>query len=73
MTLATVAADFHQPLDTHLNLAAKIAFDRKVLRDILAEEVLIRIREIANANVRTDARFRDDSLGAGQADPVNIG
>lgn len=73
MTLPTVTADFHKPLDTHLNLAAKIAFDRKVLRDILAEEIFIRIREIANANVRADARFRDNSLGAGQANPVNIG
>src|SRR6478672_2582081 len=73
MAKPAVAGEVHQPLDVHRGLAAKVALDRVVLVDRLADVEHLLVGEILDALFRRDAERLGDLPGLGAADPVDVG
>src|SRR5690606_36359158 len=69
MADAPVAAEIHQPLDVHRDLAAEIALDRE-LRDRVAQPGALRLREIPHRRRRIDAGRLAGEQRAASPDPV---
>ena len=62
MAQAAVAANFNQPLDIHLNFAAKIAFDFVILGNELTKSVRSILSQILNPDIRIDFGVRQDPI-----------
>ena len=73
MTNTTVAADFHQALDVQGNLTAEVAFHLQVLFDVITQLADLILGEILHSGVGIDADLRENLLGSGQADTLDIG
>ena len=73
MTNAAVAADLDEALDIKRGLTPEITFYLEVLIDVFPEKVYIAFGKIPNADVGINAGFRQDLLGRGKADTVDIG
>ena len=73
MPETAVAADFHQPLDVHRDLLAKIALDPTHFFDHAADLPDVVLGEILDADVRADARLSQDVAGPLASDAVDIG
>src|SRR6185437_7380209 len=69
---AAVAAEIHQPLDVHGNLAAQVALDRE-LGDLRADGIDLALGEVLHPLVRADARGLAGALRTGATDAVNMG
>src|SRR5690348_3260527 len=52
-----IAGEVHQPLDVHRGLAAKVAFDREVLVDRLADVQHLLVGEVLDALFRRDSQL----------------
>src|SRR5690242_11010261 len=66
MAHAAIAAQVHQPLDRHRDLAAQIAFDGE-LRDVLADAIELAVVQVLDLAVRLHAGGGEDRLRAGAA------
>src|SRR5690606_10609061 len=67
---AAVAAQVHQALDRHADLAAQVALDH-VLADLGAQALDLRLGQVADLGARGHARGLADELGTGTADAVD--
>jgi hypothetical protein len=73
MAKAAIAADVHEALDVALNLATQVAFDAKLeLIDRVAEALFVFLAEIFYANVRVNARMRDQTARGRKTDAVDV-
>src|SRR5438874_13224979 len=70
MPNAAIAAEVHQPLDAHRDLAAEVAFHRE-LADALAELIHLRVGQILDLRRRRNAGRDANSLRAWTADAVD--
>src|SRR6185369_5711641 len=67
-----VGTDVHQSLDVHRHFGAQRTFDLVVALDDAADLVDVRIREIAHAERRIDARLLYDLRRVLAADPIDV-
>src|SRR5688572_3500253 len=67
-----IAADFRQPLDVQLHLAAQVTFHRQPANR-LAQLLNLSFAQIAHADVRANARLCQQLLAGRTANTVNIG
>ena len=67
MAQAAVAADLHQPLDVHGNLATQIAFHLDVVVDVVAQLADILFGQVLDARIRVDAGRFDDIVQSSAA------
>src|SRR6516162_1481027 len=70
---ATVAADFHEPLDVHRDLFAQIPLDAALLIDDAADLAHVVLRQILDPHIGTDARLLQDAVRAYAPDPEDVG
>src|SRR6185437_12758088 len=68
---AAVAAEVHQPLDVHGDLAAQIALDGE-LRDLRADGVDLVLREVLDPGVRVDARALAGGVRARPSHAIDV-
>src|SRR5918999_1619172 len=73
MAASAVAADFHQPLDVHRDLLAKIAFHAALLLEHAADLAHVVLGEVLHPDVRAHARFRKDLVRAVPPDAIDVG
>lgn len=73
MTQTSIAADLDQALDVQLNLSAQVAFDNKVLADVVAQRRDLVLRQITHTRVRRDASGLQSPLRGASADAVDVG
>ena len=73
MTHAAVAADLDETLDVHSGLTPEVALYLEVLIDVFPEKIDIVLGKIPYANVGINAGFRQDLLGSGETDTVDVG
>src|SRR4029434_6964459 len=73
VTHAPVAADFHQPLDVHGDLLAKIALDASLLLDHAADLPDVVLGQILDPDVRADACVLQDAVRSHAADAIDVG
>ncbi len=72
MAEPTVAAEIHEPLDVHVDLATKVTFDLEVLVDTLADPLDVSLVEIVSALALRDARGFTNVLRVMRTDPVDV-
>ncbi len=72
MTQAAIAGEIHQALDVHRGLAAQIALDGVIGVDRLADVQDFLVGQVLDAGGVGDAELRDDFLGLGRTDAVNV-
>src|SRR5688572_28792544 len=68
-----VAADFHQALDVHGDLLAKVSFDAPLLFDHPADLPDVVFRQILHADVRADPGLLEDGVRPDAPDAVDVG
>jgi hypothetical protein len=68
----TVAAEVHQPLDIHRDVAAEIALDEIVSVDDLADLDNFGVGQIANTALGRNADLLDNLMRLGGANAMNI-
>ena len=73
MAKAAVAADLHQALDVHGDLAAQIALHLQVMVDVIAQGADLVFGKILDARIGVDAGRGDDLVRGRAADAVDIG
>ncbi len=73
MTDAAVAADFHQTLDVHGNLAAEVAFHLHMVLDVFTKLADFVFGKVLDAGIRVDLGGGQDFLGGSHADAVDVG
>src|SRR5690606_17445812 len=69
---AAIAAEVHEPLDVHRDLAAQVALDPIVAVDRLADLQHLGVGQLVDAPVGGDANLLDDFRSELRADAVNI-
>src|SRR3990170_1964793 len=72
MAQAAVAAEVHQPLDIHGDVAPEVAFDHVVAVDNLADLHDLRLGQLADPALRRDSDLGADMFGEGIADAMNV-
>src|SRR5919205_4176370 len=73
VTQALVAPDLHLAADVAGHLAAQVTLDAEVRVDVVDQLALVLVGEVADAQVRADARRGQRLLGQGLADAVDVG
>src|SRR5689334_2013164 len=73
MAKPAVTGEVHQPLDVHRGLAAKVALDREILVDRLADVEHLLVGEVLHPLLGSNPELLGDFLGRGAADSVDIG
>ena len=73
MAKAAVAADLHQALDVHGDLAAQIALHLQVMVDVIAQGADLVFGKVLDARIGVDAGRGDDLVRGRAADAVDIG
>src|SRR5690242_16659051 len=72
MAQAAVAAEVHQPLDVHRDLATEITLDLVIRLDDLADGPGLLLGEVLGPGGQVDARLGHDVLGGLVSDPVDV-
>src|SRR3954466_4584591 len=72
MAKPAVAGEVHQPLDVHCGLTAKVALDRMVLVDRLADVQHLLVGKVLDALLGRNAELLGDLLGRGPANSVDV-
>jgi hypothetical protein len=67
-----ITTDVHQPLDVHLRLLAKVAFDHALLVNDRANAIHFVFAQLAYALVNADARFFKNLVGARAPNAVDV-
>src|SRR5690606_3279829 len=70
---ALVATDLDLPANVGLDLAAEVAFDLVVRLDVVTDRHQLGVGELVDAQVGVDPRRLQNLLGAGTANPVDVG
>jgi hypothetical protein len=69
---AAVAAEIHEPLDVHRDLAPQVALDLDVLLDGLADPPDLVVRQVLRAGLDLDVRLVADGLRGRLPDAVDV-
>src|SRR5207244_2636791 len=69
---ATIAAEIHQPLDVHGDLAPQVALDDVVPIDHFADLQHLLVGELRHAPLGRDADLVHDFLGLGRPDAIDV-
>jgi hypothetical protein len=72
MAKTAIAAQIHQTLDVHRDVAAQIAFDQKVAVDDFADLDHLGFGQVADPARRVDAQLGDDLVRDVRPDAVDI-
>src|SRR6476659_5225088 len=72
VTQTPIAAEIHQPLDVHGNLAPQIAFDHVVAVDHLADLQHLLVGQLRYPTLHRDVDLRHDVLGILLADAMDV-
>jgi hypothetical protein len=70
---ATVATNLNQPLDVHLNFAAKITFNLISPSNEIAQRIHFRFAQVFYPRIGVYAGGRQDRASARRANAINIG
>src|SRR4051794_26567645 len=70
---ALVAADLDLAADVGLDLTSEVTLDLVVGLDLVAELHQLLVTQLVDSHVRVDPGVREDPLGAGTADAVDVG
>src|SRR5690606_18611009 len=69
---ATIAAEIHEALDVHRNLAPEVALDEVIAVDGFADLQNLGVRELVNAPLGRDADFAADVLRVLRTDAMDV-
>ena len=73
VTQTAVAAEVHEALDVHLNLAPEIALDAVLALDDVTESLDLRVGELLDLGLGVDLGFATDLLSLALADAEDVG
>src|SRR5215467_418891 len=72
MAHATIAANFNQPLDVHIDFAAQVAFNLMFAVDHFTQAVDFFFSQVARPRIRVNVRSIKDLAARGKADPIDV-